>query len=67
MRRVEYYKNVLEKDFKVKEGEAKFHQFGCNFEEFESGAGNFSTAIIELEDGTVKNIPVELIKFLDTV
>ncbi len=44
-------------------GEAIFHQFGVDYEEFESGPGNFSTAIIELPDGTVKNVPVENIEF----
>jgi hypothetical protein len=48
---------------RVLKGEAIFHQFGCNYEEFESGPGNFSTAIIELPDGTVLNIPVEDIAF----
>ena len=47
------------------QGEALFHQFGVDYEEFESGAGNFSTAIIELEDGTIKSIPVENIKFIE--
>ena len=28
------------------------------------GADNFSTAIIELEDGTVRNVPAETIKFI---
>jgi hypothetical protein len=69
MRPVEFYKYVRDDNTKkydlVKEGEAKFHQFGCNYEEFESGAGNYTTAVIELEDGSIKNIPVELIKFLD--
>lgn len=46
-------------------GEAKFHQFGVNYEEFESGAGNFSTAIIELDDGTIENVPVETVKFIN--
>jgi len=41
-----------------------FHEFGCNYEEFESGAGNFSTAIVEMKDGTIKNISVELIQFM---
>jgi len=44
-------------------GEAIFHQFGVDYEEFETGPGNYSTAIIELPDGTVKNIPVENIEF----
>ena len=48
----------------VEVGEATFHQFGVNYEEFDSGAGNFSTAIIELDDGTIENVPVETIKFI---
>lgn len=40
-----------------------FHQWGVDYEEFETGPANFSTAIIEMHDGTVKNIPVELITF----
>ncbi len=46
------------------QGEADFHTFGVDYEEFETGAGNFSTAIIELDDGTIKNVPVEHIKFI---
>ena len=50
---------------KVPKGTAIFHQFGVDYEEFESGPGNFSTAIIELDDGTVKNVPVRNIAFID--
>ncbi|MCK5603542.1 hypothetical protein KAR91_16780 [Candidatus Pacearchaeota archaeon] len=46
------------------QGEAIFHGWGVNYEEFETGAGNFSTAIIELEDGTVKNIPAVQVRFI---
>lgn len=46
------------------QGEALFHQFGVDYEEFESGAGNFSTAIIELPDGSIKNIRAEQIRFI---
>lgn len=46
------------------QGEALFHQWGNDFEEFENGVGTYSTAIIELEDGTVKNVPVEHIQFI---
>ncbi len=49
----------------VERGEAVFHQFGCNFEQFETGAGNFSTAIIEWPDGRVENVEVEHVRFLD--
>jgi hypothetical protein len=41
-----------------------FHQFGIDYEEFESGAGNFSTALIEKSDGTVENVYVQNIKFI---
>lgn len=30
-----------------------FHQWGSDYEEFESGAGNYSVAIVELPDGKV--------------
>ena len=43
--------------------EGKFHGFGVDYEEFETGPGNYSTAIVEMPDGSVKNVPVELIVF----
>lgn len=49
-------------DFK---GYARFHSWGCDYTEFESGPANFSTAIIEREDGTVENVPIDTIKFID--
>lgn len=42
---------------------AVFHQFGVAYEEFETGAGNYSTAIIELADGTVLEVMPTDIKF----
>ena len=50
---------------KVFVGSGLFHQFGCAYEEFETGVGNYSTAIVEMPDGSVKNVPVELIIFND--
>ncbi len=46
------------------QGEAYFHQWGSDYAEFESGAGNYTTAIIELDDGQIKNIPAEHIRFI---
>lgn len=51
-------------------GEAKevighFHMWGSNYEEFETGPGNFTTAIIELDDGRVVGCPAETVRFLD--
>ncbi len=46
-------------------GEGYFHQWGCDFEELPAGLANFSIAIIELDDGTIKNMPSSSITFLD--
>lgn len=45
--------------------EATFHQFGNSYEEFDNGAGNYSTAIVELDDGTIEEVPPSMIKFMD--
>ena len=47
----------------VPDGNGIFHCWGSNYEEFENGAGNFSSAIVERPNGWVINIPVEQIKF----
>jgi len=49
------------KNKRVLKGEARFHQFGVDYEQFETGVGNYSTAIIELPDGTVNNVAIESI------
>ena len=51
----------------VDKGEAKFHQFGVDYEEFETGPGNYSTAIVEWPDGTVESVRADRVQFLDTV
>lgn len=49
---------------KVKVGVGSFHQFGVSYDTSEEGIpSNFSTAIIEMSDGNVVNVPVHLIKF----
>lgn len=69
MRPVEIYTLQLDDDSKtfksVFSGIGVFHGFGVDYEEFESGPGNFSTAIVEMPDGTVKNVPADMIKFRD--
>lgn len=43
-----------------------FHTWGCDYEEFETGAGNYSVAIVELPNGKVVKVnPIDL-EFLDT-
>ncbi len=70
MRKVLYYeyervtegnRPYLEKTLK---GGAYFHAWGVNYQEFEEGPGNYSTAIIELDSGEVKNIEAEMIEFV---
>lgn len=46
-------------------GVGVFHQFGVDYEEFESGAGNFSTAIVEMPDGKILNYAVHLVEFIE--
>jgi len=48
----------------IEEGEGIFVQYGTDYEEFETGPGNMTTAIVEMPDGTVKNHPVDLIQFV---
>jgi hypothetical protein len=70
MRKVIFYRWERIKDNpskfeKIIDGSGLFHQWGCDYEEFESGPGNFSTAIIELPDGSIKNIYAEMIEFVE--
>lgn len=46
-------------------GTAKFHAWGCAYEEFDSGQGNYSTAIVERGDGTVESVPADMVKFIE--
>uniref|UniRef100_A0A6M3LM02 Uncharacterized protein n=1 Tax=viral metagenome TaxID=1070528 RepID=A0A6M3LM02_9ZZZZ len=68
MEKVEIYKwerpAGITKMVKVKETEGMFIEFGCDYMEFESGAGNYSTGIVEMPDGSIRNVPVELLKFI---
>lgn len=42
--------------------EGKFHQWATNYEE---GVGNFTVALIELEDGTIEEVTPNNLKFID--
>lgn len=44
-----------------------FHEWGMNYEEFESGAGNYSVAIVELPDGRIVMPVADDIVFLDLI
>ncbi|MGL6008420.1 MAG: hypothetical protein ACRC1D_03110 [Culicoidibacterales bacterium] len=77
MRQVEYKKFIpIQKDENQRKvqgtgvyedgftGRAKFHGFGIEFIEFETGPGNFSVAILELEDGSVTTTEPKYIRFI---
>jgi hypothetical protein len=40
-----------------------FHQWGNSFEEFESGPGNFTVAIVEAKDGVIHEVLPTNLKF----
>lgn len=42
---------------------AVFIELGSNYEEFETGAGNFSSAVIMFDDGSIGNVPIEDVRF----
>ena len=46
--------------------EGKFHGWGVEYEEFESGPGNYSVAIVEMADGTIQTLMPWAIRFLDS-
>lgn len=67
MRKVKIFKMVRNKETweKVFDCEAVFHQFGCAYEEFAYGTGNYSTAIVEIENGEILNMPLNMVQFLE--
>jgi hypothetical protein len=46
-------------------GHGVFHEWGVNYEELENGPANYSIAIVEMEDGSVKGVFFDLIQFID--
>lgn len=43
----------------------KFHQWGIEYEEFDTGPGNYTVAVVELFDGQVKTFPANDVKFIE--
>lgn len=58
---------VAQKWALTEQGQAMFHQFGVNYEEFENGPGNYSTAIVEWPNGEVESVRAEHVRFVDAV
>ena len=62
---VEVYEWVKVKNAPSKEalvGVGEFLVWGTDFFETSTGPGMYSTAIVKMDDGHVKNVPVELIR-----
>jgi len=47
----------------LEKGEALFHSFGVDYEEFDSGAGNYSVAIVEWPNGQVEMARADRVRF----
>ena len=45
--------------------EGVFHKWGNAYEEFESGAGNYSIAIVEMPDGKIESVLPSNLIFVD--
>ena len=62
---------VFHMDFKTKKiendgkGVAKFHDWGVDFEEFDSGPASFSVAIVERENGKIETVCPSMIRFIN--
>jgi len=67
MNRVEVYR--WEKDAagtiqRVLDGYGTFKQYGTDYEDFETGPAQYPIAIVEIDDGTVRSVPVGMIEFI---
>jgi len=49
--------------YENRETPATFHTWSVDYEEFESGPGNFAAAIIELDNGEIYVVPAGSIRF----
>lgn len=65
-RRVMTFKEKLvgREDVQVEAGEGTFLQFGIDFEEHCGDMCSVSSAIVEMPDGRVRNMPLHMIRFL---
>jgi hypothetical protein len=59
-----YERDQAQKWQKVEDGTALFHQWGVDYEEFETGPGNYSVAIVERPDGSIENVQPEMVRFI---
>lgn len=52
----------MEKDFTHR---GLFHQWGINYEESDKGFGQYTVALVQVEDGTIEQVQSSDIKFID--
>jgi hypothetical protein len=48
----------------VEAGEGTFVQYGVDFAETRDGTSQYTSAIVEMPDGRVRNYPLHMIRFL---
>jgi len=59
---------VYPKKVELKETrEADFHGWGNDYEELESGTGNYTVAVVEFDDGTIEMVRADRVRFLDRI
>ena len=58
------WEKVGDKYVPVEAGEGTFVQFGTDFAETRDGTSQYTSAIVEMPDGRVRNLPLHLIRFL---
>ncbi len=61
-KKVKYYK--WENGVKKYAGIAEFIRFAPEYEETDKAVGNYIAALIKLKDGAMKNVGIELIRFV---
>lgn len=71
MRKVQVFKYEQRKcedncvrSFRVEDFIGTFHQFGVGYEELDGGVGNFTTMVIERDDGTITDPPLQMCQFI---
>jgi len=59
-----FAKDDAGKTVRVNNGTGFFVQYGCDYDEYEAGPGSYTTAIVEMPDGTIRNLPLNMVQFI---
>lgn len=60
-----FTRNSTTRRFDESDLEGNFIQYGCDFEEFESGAGNYTCLVVETDNGKVELVHPNNVIFLE--